>query len=90
MQSARHKVGRASETSEEQGGDSASRDAVGWRQHRLHWLLRVPVRRGKRPKQKKPPLLRYEGRDLHRVDVLEDFTREYGLLYVRLFMKYIG
>ena len=53
-------------------------------------MLRVPVRRGKRPKQKKPPLLRYEGRDLHRVDVLEDFTREYGLLYVRLFMKYIG
>ena len=42
-----------------------------------NWLLRVPVRRGKRPTQKKPPLLRYEGHDLHNVDVLEDFLAEF-------------
>jgi hypothetical protein len=55
-----------------------------------NWLLKVPVRRGRRPKQKKPPLLLYKGRDLHRVEVLEDFTREYGPLYARLFSKYLG
>jgi hypothetical protein len=55
-----------------------------------NWLLKVPVRRGKRPKQKKPPLLLYKGRDLHRVEALEDFTREYGRLYARLFSKYLG
>jgi hypothetical protein len=48
------------------------------------------VRHGKRPKQKKPPLLLYKGRDLHRVEALEDFTREYGLLYARLFTKYLA
>jgi hypothetical protein len=55
-----------------------------------NWLLNVPVRRGRRPKQKKPPLLLYKGRDLHRVEALEDFAREYGLLYARLFTKYLG
>jgi len=54
-----------------------------------NWLLKVPVRRGRRPKQKKLPLLLYKGRDLHRVEALEDFTKEYGLL-VRLFSKYLG
>jgi hypothetical protein len=54
------------------------------------WLLKVPVRRGRRPKQKKLPLLLYRGRDLHGVETLEDFTREYGLLYARLFTRYLG
>ena len=55
-----------------------------------NWLLKVPVRHGRRPKQKKLPLLLYKGRDLHGVEALKDFTREYGLLYVRLFTKYLG
>lgn len=55
-----------------------------------NWLLKLPVRRGRRPKQKKPPLLLYKGRDLHGVEALEDFTEEYGLLYARLFIKYLG
>lgn len=55
-----------------------------------NWLLKMPVRRGKRPKQKKLPLLLYKGHDLHRVKVLEDFIREYGLLYANLFVKYLG
>jgi hypothetical protein len=55
-----------------------------------NWLLNVPVRRGRRPKQRKPPLLLYKGRDLYRVEVLEDFAGEYGPLYARLFSKYLG
>lgn len=55
-----------------------------------NWLLKAPVRRGKRPKQKKPPLLMYRGRDLHKVAVLKDFVDEYGAIYVRLFGKYCG
>jgi hypothetical protein len=55
-----------------------------------NWLLRVPVRRGKRPKQKKPPLLRYKGRDLHNIDALRDFIAEYGPIYYKLFLKYLG
>ena len=55
-----------------------------------NWLLKLPVRRGKRPRQLKPPLLLYKGHDLYGVKVLEDFTREYGLLYARLFSGYIN
>jgi hypothetical protein len=54
-----------------------------------NWLLKAPVRRGKRPKQKKPPLLLYRGRDLHNVDVLEEFLAEYGPIYYKLFGRYI-
>jgi hypothetical protein len=55
-----------------------------------NWLLKMPVRHGKRPNQKKPPLLRYRGRDLHVVAVLEDFLAEYGPIYYSLFAKYIS
>jgi len=54
-----------------------------------NWLLKVPIRRGRRPKDKKPPLLFYRGRDLHKVAVIKDFAVEYGGIYVRLFVKYI-
>jgi hypothetical protein len=37
-----------------------------------NWLLRVPVRKGRRPSQKKPPLLQHRGRDLHNVAALKD------------------
>ncbi|HVO62884.1 MAG TPA: hypothetical protein VMT53_18270 [Terriglobales bacterium] len=52
-----------------------------------NWLLKAPVRHGKRPKQKKPPLLLYKGRDLHNVNVLEEFLAEYGPIYYKLFGK---
>lgn len=55
-----------------------------------NWLLKAPVRRGKRPKQKKPPLLMYNGRDLHSVDALKDFAAEYGSIYYKLFLKFLG
>ena len=37
-----------------------------------NWLLKSRVRRGRRPKERKPPLLLYRGRDLHNVVVLKD------------------
>jgi hypothetical protein len=52
-----------------------------------NWLLKVVVRRGKKPKEKKPPLLLYRGRDLHKVAVFDQFASEYGRLYVKLFLK---
>lgn len=55
-----------------------------------NWLLKTPVRRGKRPRQKKPPLLLYRGRDLHNIGVLKDFAAEYGVIYLKLFVKYLG
>lgn len=54
-----------------------------------NWLLKASVRRGKRPKQKKPPLLLYRGRDLHNVHVLGEFLAEYGPIYYKLFGKYL-
>lgn len=53
-----------------------------------NWLLKYPVRRGKRPKQMKPPLLLYEGRNLHDVAVLRQFIEEYGGIYLKLFGRY--
>jgi len=55
-----------------------------------NWLLKAPERRGKRPKQKKPPLLLYQGRDLHNVAVLKEFASEYGPIYCKLFVKYLS
>jgi hypothetical protein len=55
-----------------------------------NWLLKVPTRHGRRPTQKKPPLLTFRGRNLHDVTVLKDFTGEYGGIYVRMFLKYLG
>jgi len=55
-----------------------------------NWLLKAPLRHGKAPTKKKPPLLRYDGRDLHNVNVVEDFVAEYGIIYAKLFAKYVG
>jgi hypothetical protein len=55
-----------------------------------NWLLNVPVRRGRRPTQIKPPLLTFRGRDLHKVYVLKDFSNEYGAIYSRMLSKYIS
>lgn len=54
-----------------------------------NWLLNVPVRRGKKPSQKKPPLLTYENRDLHRVATMKDFVAEFSLIYLKLWLKYV-
>lgn len=55
-----------------------------------NWLLKAPVRRGRRPAQLKPPLLDFRGRDLHRAEVLRQFVGEYGPLYAALFARYIS
>jgi hypothetical protein len=54
------------------------------------WLLKVPVRKGRRPGQQKPPLLQYEGHDLHKTATFRDFLREYGPLYATMFVDYIS
>jgi hypothetical protein len=55
-----------------------------------NWLLKAPVRHGKRPKQKKPPLLQYRGADLHNIATLKEFATEFGRIYYRLFVQYLG
>ena len=52
-----------------------------------NWRLHVPRRRGRKPAQKKPPLLMYRGRDLHKAAVFEEFGREYTDLYLKLFLR---
>jgi hypothetical protein len=52
-----------------------------------NWRLNVLRRRGRKPAQKKPPLLMYRGRDLHKAAVLEEFGHEYTNLYLKLFLK---
>ena len=47
-----------------------------------NWFLKAPQRRDKSPRQKKPPLLRYHGRDLHDVKVIKDFMSEYTKIYL--------
>jgi hypothetical protein len=55
-----------------------------------NWILKIPVRYGKRPAQKKPPLLTYEGSDLHTIDALNAFVKEYGAgIYLKLYIKYL-
>ena len=55
-----------------------------------NWILKISIRQGKRPAQKKPPLLLYEGRDLHTVAALKDFIAEFGGgIYLKLFTKYL-
>jgi hypothetical protein len=52
-----------------------------------NWVLKVLVRQGKRPAQKKAPLLLYEGHDLHTVAILKDFVGEYSRIYLKLYLK---
>jgi hypothetical protein len=54
-----------------------------------NWLLRTPVRGKRGPRQKKPPLLQFRGRNLHDVTVFQDMAAEYGVLYARLFVRYL-
>jgi hypothetical protein len=52
-----------------------------------NWRLNVLRRQGRKPAHKKPPLLMYRGRDLHKAAVLEEFGHEYIELYLKLFLK---
>ncbi len=44
-----------------------------------NWILNQVVRRGKRPKQLKPPLLLFRGKDLHKVATLKDLISEFSV-----------
>jgi hypothetical protein len=52
-----------------------------------NWILNLPQRRGRPPKEKKLPFLSYRGRDLHSVAVFKDFTADYGPICYKLFLK---
>lgn len=52
-----------------------------------NWLLKMPVRRGRRPGQKKPPLLHFRGQDLHNTTVLKEFYAIYGTIYALMFAE---
>lgn len=54
-----------------------------------NWILNRAVRRGRRPKQLKPPLLNFRGKDLHKVAVLKDFISEFSAGYFRLYAKWV-
>ncbi|MFZ0593469.1 MAG: hypothetical protein WAM39_23630 [Bryobacteraceae bacterium] len=53
-----------------------------------NWLLKMPVRYGKGPRQRKPPLLLYQGHDLHNVADLDDFVGQYWTIYAKMFYRY--
>jgi hypothetical protein len=55
-----------------------------------NWILNKVIRRGRRPKQQKPPLLLFRGGDLHKVPVLRQFTDEYQGVYLRLYAKWVS
>ncbi|MGH7249884.1 MAG: hypothetical protein ACREGC_02825 [Minisyncoccia bacterium] len=55
-----------------------------------NWLLNTAIRRGKKPKMKKPPLLNFHGKNLHKVEVFKEFLNEFGAIYTRLFLKMVG
>jgi hypothetical protein len=52
-----------------------------------HWRLDAPVLGKTRPKQKRPRLLNFRGRDLHKLPALEAFVSEYAGVYLRLYAK---
>ena len=51
-----------------------------------NWRLNVRLRRGRKPKDKKLPLLRYQGHDLHKAEVLQQFGTEYANLHAMLYL----
>ena len=55
-----------------------------------NWLIKMPVRQGRRPRQKKRPLLFYGEGDLHRSEVFKEFLEEYGPLYYQLVLKLLS
>ncbi len=55
-----------------------------------NWLLNVAIRKGKKPRQIKPRLLSFRGRDLHKIPVLKEFMAEYGHMYYRMFVKQLS
>ncbi len=54
-----------------------------------NWILNQVVRHGKRPRQKKPPLLLFRGRDLHKLPVLNALMDEQNKIYLHLYDKWV-
>jgi len=51
------------------------------------WELDQPVRKGKRPRQLKPPLLQFRGKSLFEMATFRGFVAEYGQFYYDLFLR---
>jgi len=54
-----------------------------------NWILNAVIRRGKRPRQLKPPLLQFRGKDLHKVAVLKELIAEFSTVYLKLYAKWV-
>jgi hypothetical protein len=54
-----------------------------------NWLLNTPRRLGRKPADKKPPLLSYRDQNLHTVETFKAFTREYSRVYVQMWIQYL-
>jgi hypothetical protein len=52
-----------------------------------HWLLKKTIRRKRKPRETKLPLLRYNNRDLHTMAGLEEFMGDASTLYLALWKK---
>lgn len=52
-----------------------------------NWLLNSRLRKGKKPRAQKRPLLRFKDRNLYEAEVLREFIDEYRMVYVRLFQQ---
>jgi hypothetical protein len=55
-----------------------------------NWILNALVKRGRRPDQKKMPLLSFRNKDLHKVPVLKEFLSEYSGIYLRLYARWVA
>lgn len=54
-----------------------------------NWILNAVIRRGKRPRQVKPPLLLFRGKNLHKVTALKEFIAEFSTVYLKLYGKWV-
>lgn len=55
-----------------------------------NWILNKVVRQGKGRRQKKPPLLLFRGRDLHKLPVLRELMGEQNKIYLHLYGKWVS
>jgi len=52
-----------------------------------NWVLDIPIRKGIKRDQPKRRLVQYKNRDLFALSVIKEFEREYGRIYLKLWLK---
>jgi len=50
-------------------------------------VLDIPIRKGIKRDQPKRRLVQYKNRDLFALSVIKEFEREYGRIYLKLWLK---